>query len=195
MTPLVLKPVIPNLDLIPDLIAVLILTLVNQFRIFGVKIMEVICHSGLSPSPEEEETSCLRKTLVLLSFTKWCPGRKENESESRSVVSDSFWLHGLYSSWDSPGWDTGAGSLSLLQGFFPIQGSNPCLPNCRWILYQLNHQGIPRILEWVAYPFSRGSFWPRSWTEISCIAGELFTSWATGKLFCADSSLVPSFFL
>ena len=28
---------------------------------------------------------------------------------------------------------------------------------CRQIIYQLNHKGSPRILEWVAYPFSRGS--------------------------------------
>ena len=33
------------------------------------------------------------------------------------------------------------GSLSLLQGIFPTQGSNPGLPHCRWILYQLSHQG------------------------------------------------------
>ena len=45
------------------------------------------------------------------------------------------------------------GSLSLLQGIFPTQGSNPGLPHCRWILYQLCHNGSPRILEWVAYPF------------------------------------------
>ena len=53
--------------------------------------------------------------------------------------------------------NTGVGSLSLLQGIFPTQGSNPGLPHCRWILYQLSHKGSPRILEWVAYPFSRGS--------------------------------------
>ena len=34
---------------------------------------------------------------------------------------------------------------------------NPGLPHFRQILYQLNHKGSPRILEWVAYPFSRGS--------------------------------------
>ena len=34
-----------------------------------------------------------------------------------------------------------------------------------------------RILEWVAYPFSRGSSWPRNWTGI-CTAGRLFTNWA-----------------
>ena len=36
-----------------------------------------------------------------------------------------------------------------------------------------------RILEWVVYPFSRGSSWPRNWTEVSCIVGGFFTSWAT----------------
>ena len=49
------------------------------------------------------------------------------------------------------------GSLSLLQGIFPIQGLKPGILHCRWILYQLTHQGNPRILKWVAYPFSRGS--------------------------------------
>ena len=46
------------------------------------------------------------------------------ETESHSVVSDSLWPHGLYSPWNSPGQSTGAGSLSLLQGIFPTQGSN-----------------------------------------------------------------------
>ena len=65
-----------------------------------------------------------------------------------------MWPHGLYSPWNSPGQNTRVGSLSLLQGTFPTQGSNPGLPYCRQILYQLSHQGRPRILEWVAYPFS-----------------------------------------
>ena len=38
-----------------------------------------------------------------------------------------------------------------------------------------------RILEWVAFPFSRGSSQPRDWTQVSCIAGGFFTSWATGE--------------
>ena len=56
---------------------------------------------------------------------------------------------------------TGVGSLSLLQGIFPTQGLNPGLLHCRQILYQLNHKQSPRILEWVAYPFSRRSSQPR----------------------------------
>ena len=43
------------------------------------------------------------------------------------------------------------------RGIFPIQGSNPGLPHCRWILSQLSHKRSPRILDWVAYPFSSRS--------------------------------------
>ena len=82
------------------------------------------------------------------------------ESESRSVVSDSLWPHGLYSPWTSRGQDNGVGSLSLLHGIFPTQRSTPDLPHCRWILHQLSHKGSPRILKWVSYPFSRRSAWP-----------------------------------
>ena len=57
--------------------------------------------------------------------------------------------HGLYSPWNSPGQNTGVGNHFLLQGIFPTQGSNPGLPHCRQILYQLSHKGNPRILEWV----------------------------------------------
>ena len=68
----------------------------------------------------------------------------ERESESCSVVSDSLQPHGLYSPWNSPGQNTGVGSLSLLQGIFPTQWSKPGLPHCRQILYQLSHkEGIP----------------------------------------------------
>ena len=47
--------------------------------------------------------------------------------ESLLVVSNPLWPHGLYSPWNSPGQNTGVGSLSFLQGIFPTQGSNPGL--------------------------------------------------------------------
>ena len=53
-------------------------------------------------------------------------------SESHSVESDSLWLYNL---WNSPGQNTGVGSLSLLQGMFPTQGWNPGLLHCRRILF------------------------------------------------------------
>ena len=96
--------------------------------------------------------------------------------ESCSVVSNSLRPHELYSPWNSPGQNTGVGSLSLLQGIFPTQRSNPGVPHCRQILYQLSHKGSPKILEWVAYPFSRGFSRPRNRTRVSCIAGGFFTS-------------------
>ena len=48
---------------------------------------------------------------------------------------------------DSPGKNTGVGCHALLQGIFPTQGSNPGLPHCRRILYQLSHQGS-LLTEW-----------------------------------------------
>ena len=78
---------------------------------------------------------------------------------SCSVISDSLQSYGLQPTrllcpWDSPGKNSGVGCRALLQG---MEGSNPGLPYCRRVLYQLSHQGSPRILEWVSYPFSRGS--------------------------------------
>ena len=113
-------------------------------------------------------------------------------SESHSVVSEQpmysigvytpictiLWPRGLYSPWNSPGQNTGVGNLSLLQRIFPTQGSSPGLLHCKRILYHLSHMGSPRILEWVAYPFSSGSSKPRNWTRVSCIAGIFFTNWA-----------------
>ena len=52
-------------------------------------------------------------------------------------MSYSLQLLGLNSPWNSPGQNTGVGSLSLLQGIFSTQGSHPDLPHCRLILYQL----------------------------------------------------------
>ena len=76
------------------------------------------------------------------------------ESESHLVMSDSLQPHGLSSPWNSSGQNIGVSSLSLLQGIFPPQGSNLGLLHHRQILYQLRHKQSPRILEWVAYPFS-----------------------------------------
>ena len=93
-----------------------------------------------------------------------------------------LWLtlrpHGLYSPWNSLGQNTGMGGLSLHQGIFPTQGSNPGLLHGRWILFQLRPQESPRILEWVAYPSSSKSSWSRNWTGVSCITGRFFTTWA-----------------
>ena len=113
-----------------------------------------------------------------------------------------FATHGLeptrlFCPWNSPGKNTGMGSLSFLQGIFPTQGSNLGLPQCRWILYHLSHQGSLRMLGWVAYHFSRGSSWPRNWPGVSWITGRLFTNWATReaqshKYYCSFNDFFPA---
>ena len=103
-------------------------------------------------------------------------------------MSDSLWPQGLHSPWNSPGQKTGVGSLSLLQRIFATG-----LPHCRQILHQLSHKESPRILEWVAYPFSSGSSQPRNQTRISCIVGRFFTSWATREAHVRDHLILIYF--
>ena len=109
------------------------------------------------------------REYFVLFYSRW--------SENHSVLFDSLQPHGLYIPWNSPGQNTGVGSLSLLQRIFPTQGWNPGLQHCRRILHQLSHKGNPRILKWVAYPFSSGYSQPRNWIRVSCIAVRFFTNW------------------
>ena len=132
---------------------------------------------GFNPwSGNWEPTCCVAWSRHMVALHRFSD--IEGVSDSHSVVFNSLWPHGLCGPWYSPGQNTGVGSHCLLQGIFPTQGSNPGLPHCRQILYQLSHQGSPRILECVAYLFSSGSSWPRNWIRVSCTAGRFFTSWA-----------------
>ena len=49
-----------------------------------------------------------------------------------------------------------------------------------------------RILQWMAMPSCRGSSWPRDWTRVSCIAGRLFTIWATRERYTQCTGLLTS---
>ena len=101
-------------------------------------------------------------------------------------MSDSLRPHGLQPTrllrpWDFPGKSTRVGCHFLLQGIFPTQGSNPGLPHCRPMLYHLSHQGSPRILKWVAYPFSVGCSRPRNQTGVSSIADRKAQEYWSGQ--------------
>ena len=102
----------------------------------------------------------------------------EGESESRSVVSDSLWPHGLYSPWNSPGQSTGVGSLSLLQGIFLIQGIEPRSPAFQVDSLPAEPQGKPKNTGVGSLSLLQQIFQPRNQTRVSCIAGRFFTSWA-----------------
>ena len=144
---------------------------------FSDKNIGVGCHPlfqriFLTQRPNPRLLWLLPCRWFFISEPLWCPPWRESESESCSVVSDSLQPHG-------PGQNTAVGSYSLLQGTFSTQGLNPVHQHCRWILHQLSQKGSPRILEWVAYPFSHKSSWPRSGMGVSCIAGGFFTNWTT----------------
>ena len=107
-------------------------------------------------------------------------GRKELDMTERLNWTELNW--GYFQSWSEM-----KGTplcLSLLQGIFSTRGLNPGLLHCRWILYQLSHKRSPRILEWVAYPFSSGSSWLWNQTGPPCIAGGFYTNWAIDSYFC-----------
>ena len=93
-------------------------------------------------------------------------------------------------------------SLSVLQFFasLPLQSVHYPLLLQSWLGFKWNELKVaqlyptlcdphgliqsmeffrPRILEWVAFPFSRGSSQPRDWTQVSLIAGRFFSSWAS----------------
>ena len=74
-------------------------------------------------------------------------GIKWEHGRVKVKVAQSFRPSGLYSPWNSPGQNTGVGSLSLLQRIFPTQGLNPCLLHCRWILHKLSFKGSPHWRE------------------------------------------------
>ena len=104
--------------------------------------LEAVAQHSVSLSPTTPGIQTAFSPLhVGVSLLQMVGRQDETESESHSVVSDSLRPHGLYTSWNSPGQNTGVGSLSLLQGTFPTQGSNPGLPRCGQILYQLSYQG------------------------------------------------------
>ena len=130
---------------------------------------------GSSQPRDQTQVSCIVGRFFTVWATREAQIVKVKVTQLCSTLCDPM---GLYSPCHSRGQNTGVGSLSLLQRISPTQILNLGLPHCRWILYQLRHKGSTRILEWVAYPLSRGSSQPRNWTCVSCIAGGLFTNWA-----------------
>ena len=81
-------------------------------------IIKSVCHNSMViVNQVKKQTNKKPNSLYILE--EGC------ESESHSVMSNSLRPHGIYSPWNSPGQNTGLGSLSLLQGIFPTQGSNP----------------------------------------------------------------------
>ena len=69
-------------------------------------------------------------------------------------------------------------AVPFSRGIFPTQGSNPGLPHCRWILYQLSPPGKPKNIGVGSLSLLQGIFLTQGSNWVSCIAGGFFTNWA-----------------
>ena len=66
---------------------------------------------------------------------------------------------------------------ALINFMFKVKVTQSCLTLCNPMDYTVH--GILQAMEWVAFPFSKGSSRPRNWTWVSCVVGRCFTIWAT----------------
>ena len=102
--------------------------------------------------------------------SKWpIPSRDHKESRKEQKKSESSFL-GTQS------------SRTTVRGSGPLVWSESCSVRlCDPLDYTVHGILQARILEWVAFPFSRGSSQPRDQTQVSHIAGRFFTIWTTRK--------------
>ena len=109
--------------------------LIDCLKNYGQRFVTLYKRQWSRKRNAKKQNGCLRRPYKQL----W---KEQSEwSESLSVMSDSLQPCRLHSPCNSPGQNTGVGSLSLLQGIVPAQGSNPGLHYCRRILYQVSYQG------------------------------------------------------
>ena len=147
----------------------------------------LLCHSGLSIF---KKILFFPKMLCFI-LMLWSSNRIAAESFQSCLTQCDLMDCSLPGCpWDSLGKGTGVCCHALLQGIFPTQGLNPGLRHCRQILYQLSHKGSPRILEWVAYPFSNISSRPRNQTGVSSLQADSLPAELWGSPHCPHSSSV-----
>ena len=105
--------------------------------------------AGYSPCGSEEldmtEATARKSTSLAQPKKQGFPAEKLKVKVAQSCPTP--WDPTDSSPWNSPGQNTGMAILSILQGIFPTQGSNPGLLHCRRILYQLSHKGSPSCCE------------------------------------------------
>ena len=114
-------PVVPDLDMWRDLWEILILCR-NALEL--VRINEKGQEEEISVSRSQFRVKVKSLSCVRLFATPWTVSLPGSSGGGKS---------------------TGVGCHFLLQGIFPTQGSNPCLPHCKLILYQLSHKRSPSI--------------------------------------------------
>ena len=105
---------------------------------------------------------------------EFCPSSSLLRNQSFEYMVHSF----LFVS--SRNWEFGFFSLLHygMLGTVKVKVAQPCPTLCDPMDYTIHGILQASTLEWVAFPFSRGSSQPRNQTVISCIADGFFTNWA-----------------
>ena len=125
----------------------MIILSIMKKKVLSIRLWHTIIYKM---SLSSEQHICENKMWILemifakpisKSYMQW--NKAASDHRQRSTASQNGVIRHLPSG--PPGQNTAVGSLSLLQGIFPTQGSNPGLLHCRWILYHLSHQGSPKV--------------------------------------------------
>ena len=148
----------------------------NKINNFSSKVKSILTvFKACAHEPHEQFPTIQHATLSCLFFMAIFRQRQETELPRKWLVLD-LTVHGA------------SGSRVLVFGVV-VGGlvAKSCLTLCYPMDCSLpgsSAPGIlqPRILEWVAISFSRGSFQPMNRTQVSCIVGRFFTNWAMREI-------------
>ena len=120
----------------------------------------------------------------------WQTWREVKWSKSHSVVSDFLQLHGLHSPWNSPGQNTGVGTLSFSRG-----SSQPRDRPRSWALQAdsllVEPQGRPKNTKVRGLPRLQQIF-PTQESKVFCTTGRFFTNWAMREALTNPDSILKS---
>ena len=117
------------------------------------------------------------------------------ECESWTITKAEHWRTDVFEFWHwrrllRVPWTARRSNQPILREWVKVAQS--CLTFCNPMDYTVHGILQARILEWVAFPFSRGSSQPRDQTGVSCIAGRFFTNWVLREALLEEKTLQDS---
>ena len=112
------------------------------------------------------ETRGISVNESIHSIIYWAPTMHQVQTKPKSHMDEQN-QRGSPSSWNQVKW------------YIWKEVAQSCPTLCKPMEHTVHGILQARILEWVTFPFSRGSSQRGDWTQVSCIAGGFFTSWAT----------------
>ena len=133
-------------------------------------INECVPHE-LTTNPKKKKKSLLWSVVFSYFTQQWITSQSDcGTCDTKRTVYHNHWQT-TQLDWEK--------LQSTSQSQVKAKVAQSCLTLCNAMDYMVHGILKARILEWVAFPFSRGSSQARDLTQVSCIAGRFFTRWAT----------------